>query len=289
MRDGDIGASQPEDDAEMIALAAHILSALGVLDSTVLHLNSIGDTQSRTAFRDCLLTYFRAHYDQLSEDSKQRLEKNPLRILDSKDPEDKKLVAAAPKIASCYTPESADFFARLCAALDAYNIAYTITPTLVRGLDYYCHTTFEFITDALGAQGTVLGGGRYDGLAGIMGGQPLAAIGFASGVERLSSLCSFTPSLIPSVAIVPVGADAFAASAQLAMACRQANLPTHLLCDAKLAKAMKKADNLGAAYAVLLGSNEISSGQATVKCLADSSSANVAIATLPAWLADHLK
>jgi histidyl-tRNA synthetase len=153
-----------------------------------LHLNTLGDAPSREAWRLALIAYFRDHCAALSEDSQDRLERNPLRILDSKDPRDKPLTAEAPKIDTFLSGEAQDFFGKVCAGLDAAGVAWTRAPALVRGLDYYRHTAFEFVTDRLGAQGTVLGGGRYDGLIETLGGPHTPAVGWAAGIERLAML-----------------------------------------------------------------------------------------------------
>ncbi|MGH6980698.1 MAG: histidine--tRNA ligase, partial [Stellaceae bacterium] len=209
-----IGPATPDSDVETIALGADILSALGVLKNCVLELNTLGDADSRQAYRAALIDYFSARQDKLSEDSRRRLERNPLRILDSKDPGDVALNAAAPHFDQYLTVAARDFFARVRGGLDGLGIAYNLNPRLVRGLDYYCHTAFEFVTQSLGSQGTVLGGGRYDGLMKLMGGPDTAAIGWAAGVERLALLIA-DPALPPRpVAVIPLG-DAGEARAML--------------------------------------------------------------------------
>src|SRR5215469_14955797 len=164
-----VGVAQPLGDIEIIALGAEILDALGVLKRTKLELNTLGDTASRSAYRQALIDYYDGRRDGLSEDSLRRLATNPLRILDSKDEGDKRINAEAPSFEHYLTLEAREFFAKVRAGLEALGIAYQINPRLVRGLDYYSHTAFEFVTTDLGAQGTVLGGGRYDGLMGVMG------------------------------------------------------------------------------------------------------------------------
>ncbi len=191
-----IGAAEPETDVELLCLADHLLHELGIADGVTLHLNTLGDAASREAWRHALIGYFRDHRADLSEDSQDRLERNPLRILDSKDPRDKPFTDAAPRIDDYLSAEAQDFFGRVTAGLDAAGVAWLRAPALVRGLDYYRHTAFEFVTDRLGAQGTVLGGGRYDGLIEALGGPHTPAVGWAAGIERLAML---------------VGARAFAA------------------------------------------------------------------------------
>ncbi|PLK27527.1 histidine--tRNA ligase [Novosphingobium sp. TH158] len=183
-----IGAAEPQADVELLVMADQLLKELGVADGVTLQLNTLGDGSSREAWRAALVDYFRAVAGELSEDSQERLEKNPLRILDSKDPRDKAFVGDAPKIDDFLSAEAQDFFGRVTAGLDAAGVEWTRAPSLVRGLDYYRHTAFEFVTDRLGAQGTVLGGGRYDGLLESLGGPHTPAVGWAAGIERLAML-----------------------------------------------------------------------------------------------------
>lgn len=189
-----IGAGEPQADVELLAMADQLLKELGIHDVT-LHLNTLGDGASREAWRAALVDYFRAVQDRLSEESQERLEKNPLRILDSKDPRDKPFLADAPKIDAFLSEEAAAFFAAVTSGLDAAGVKWVRAESLVRGLDYYRHTAFEFIPDegsasaaALGSQSTVLGGGRYDGLMESLGGAPTPAVGWAAGIERLAML-----------------------------------------------------------------------------------------------------
>jgi histidyl-tRNA synthetase len=183
-----IGAAEPQADVELLVMADQLLKELGIADGVTLQLNTLGDGASRDAWRAALIEYFRAVKSDLSEDSQDRLERNPLRILDSKDPRDKPFTADAPKIDDYLSDEAKDFFAKVTGGLDAAGVAWTRAPALVRGLDYYRHTAFEFVTDRLGAQGTVLGGGRYDGLMEALGGSPTPAVGWAAGIERLAML-----------------------------------------------------------------------------------------------------
>ncbi len=183
-----IGAGEPQADVELLVMADQLLKELGIADGVTLMLNTLGDGASREAWRAALVEYFRGVKGELSEDSQDRLERNPLRILDSKDPRDKAFTDAAPKIDDYLSAEAQDFFGKVNAGLDAAGVAWTRAPALVRGLDYYRHTAFEFVTDRLGAQGTVLGGGRYDGLMESLGGAHTPAVGWAAGVERLAML-----------------------------------------------------------------------------------------------------
>ena len=183
-----IGAAEPAADVELLVMADQLLHELGIKEGVTLELNTLGDAASRDAWRTALITYFNDHRQVLSEDSLSRLEKNPLRILDSKDPDDRGVAHAAPKIDEFLSGEAQDFFGAVTAGLDAAGVAWTRNAKLVRGLDYYRHTAFEFTTDRLGAQGTVLGGGRYDGLIENLGGPATPAVGWAAGIERLAML-----------------------------------------------------------------------------------------------------
>ena len=183
-----LGSDSPLADAELLVFADQLLKELGVSEGVTLTLNTLGDADSREAWRGALVEHFEAHRGDLSEDSLARLDKNPLRILDSKDPKDRPVADSAPDIDAYLTSEAQDFFGAVTAGLDAAGVAWERNARLVRGLDYYRHTAFEFVTGRLGAQGTVLGGGRYDGLIEALGGPPTAAVGRAAGVERLAML-----------------------------------------------------------------------------------------------------
>jgi len=183
-----IGAAEPQADVELLAMADQLLKELGIADGVTLHLNTLGDGDSREAWRAALVEHFASVRGELSEDSQERLDKNPLRILDSKDPRDRAFVADAPKIDDFLGGEAQDFFGKVTEGLGAAGVQFERNPALVRGLDYYRHTAFEFVTDRLGAQGTVLGGGRYDGLIGTLGGPHTPAVGWAAGIERLAML-----------------------------------------------------------------------------------------------------
>ncbi|MFN3619059.1 histidine--tRNA ligase [Sphingorhabdus sp.] len=188
-----IGAAEPAADVELLVMADQLLKELGINEGVTLQLNTLGDTPSRDAWRAALVGYFNDHKNVLSEDSLARLEKNPLRILDSKDPKDRPVADAAPVIDDYLSGEAQDFFGAVTAGLDAAGVAWTRNAALVRGLDYYRHTAFEFVTDRLGAQGTVLGGGRYDGLIENLGGPATPAVGWAAGIERLAMLVEYEP------------------------------------------------------------------------------------------------
>ena len=279
-----LGVAGPQADIEIIALAARVLDRLGVLDRTTLELNTLGDMASRAAYRDALVDYFRGHQDRLSEDSLDRLERNPLRILDSKDKGDQAVVAGAPDFESYLNAESQDFFAAVCAGLDALGVAYELNSRLVRGLDYYCHSAFEFTTTELGAQSSVLGGGRYDGLVELMGGPPTPGIGWAAGIERLAMMLSEAAGPARPVAVVPVGADAAEAALTLSERLRGADIPTDLGFSGNLKRRLSRANKLEARFALLLGSDEIAAGKVTVRDLDSGEQAEVAIGEIVAHL-----
>ena len=211
-----IGASEPAADVELLAMADQLLHELGIADGVTLQLNTLGDADTREAWRAALVAHFEAHRGELSEDSLIRLEKNPMRILDSKDPRDRPAADSAPDIAMFLTDDARGFFEAVKAGLDAAGVAYEINARLVRGLDYYRHTAFEFVTDRLGAQGTVLAGGRYDGLMESLGGQPTAGVGWAAGMERLAMLIA-EPKISPPDVMIAVESDTAIALAHRAL------------------------------------------------------------------------
>ena len=257
-----IGAAEPQADVELLVMADQLLKELGIADGVTLMLNTLGDGASREAWRAALVEYFRAHKADLSEDSQDRLERNPLRILDSKDPRDKAFTDAAPKIDDFLSGEAQDFFGKVTAGLDAAGVAWTRAPALVRGLDYYRHTAFEFVTDRLGAQGTVLGGGRYDGLMESLGGAHTPAVGWAAGVERLAMLVGERGEANAD-AIVVVEDDALLSEAIAAISkLRQAGFSADLVATGSPRKRFDKASKMGAAALV---SFALRDGQASVR------------------------
>ena len=262
-----IGAAQPQADIEVIAMGAAILDELGVLKSCRLELNTLGDTVSRTAYRAALVEYFSAHLDKLSDESRDRLGRNPLRILDSKDEGDKALVANAPSFSDYLNDESKAFFETVKRGLDALGIAYELNPRLVRGLDYYCHTAFEFITTELGAQGTVLGGGRYDGLMGMMGGPEIPAVGWAGGIERLAMLIAEPKGPARPIAVIPIGEAAELEALKLTQRLRGAGHVVDLGYGGNAGKRMKRANKIEARVALVLGEDELARGAVTFRDL----------------------
>ena len=268
------GLSGPDIDAEMIVLTARLWQQLGLSGDVRLELNTLGTSEARRAYREVLVEYFTAHQDQLDEDSQRRLHSNPLRILDSKNPDMQSLIEAAPRLQDHLDSESAEHFARLCELLEAVGIEYRVNPRLVRGLDYYAKTVFEWVTDKLGAQGTVCAGGRFDGLVEQLGGKPTPAMGFALGMERLVALLDERPfdetPYRPHAYLLLAGSEAERAGLQLAERLRDASpmLRLQVHCGGGSMKSqMKKADRSGAAYALILGEEELAAQTVTVKDL----------------------
>ena len=221
-----IGSAEVQADVELLTMADQLLDELKISDGVTLQLNTLGDVDSRNAWRRALADYFQANKTRLGQDSVRRLATNPLRILDSKDPLDEALVAAAPEIDSFLTPQASDRFAELTSSLKAVGVAWTRNPRLVRGLDYYRHAAWEFTTDRLGAQGTVLAGGRYDGLAEALGGRPTPGVGWAAGIERLAALMEPSAPKREVFSVIPMSEAAEDISLEIAVAMRRAGLPT---------------------------------------------------------------
>jgi histidyl-tRNA synthetase len=262
-----IGAAEPQADVELLAFADQLLKEVGIT-GTILKLNTLGDPETRAAWRDALLAHFRAHASALSEDSQARLERNPLRILDSKAHQDWPVVDSAPTIDEFLTNEAADFFGKVTAGLDAAGIAWERAPRLVRGLDYYRHTSFEFITDQLGSQGTVIGGGRYDGLIETLGGPHTPAVGWAAGIERLAMMIDAPAPEKPKAVIVPLGERAEAAGQRLLADLRRGGIAADMAYRGNMKKRLSRANDSGAAYALIIGDVELDSGEVQLKDLA---------------------
>jgi len=266
------GMPGPDIDAEQILMSARLWQALG-LDGLSLQLNSLGNNESRNHYRDILVDYFHAHAEALDDDSQRRLHSNPLRILDSKNPDMQALIAAAPSFANYLDDESARHFAQLQAILDHAGVTYQLNPRLVRGLDYYGKTVFEWVSDRLGAQGTVCAGGRYDGLVEHFGGRSTPAVGFAIGLERLLALLvddAGTPSTSPQVYLLLMGERAVSEGLALADVLHKTlpglRLLTH--CGGGSFKSQfKRADKSGARLALVLGDDECAQGRITLKDL----------------------
>jgi len=283
-----LGAAEPLADAEVIACGWHIQQELGIAEGTVLEINTLGDAASREAYRAALVAYFTGHRDRLSPDSQTRLEKNPLRILDSKDKGDRALIEGAPTIFDHLTPEAAAFFEGVMRHLDRFGVPFRKNPRIVRGLDYYSHTAFEFVTDRLGAQGTVMAGGRYDGLVEEMGGPPTPSVGWAAGVERLSLLLAeagLTPPAPRPVAVVPVGEAAEGPALDLLQALRRAGVVAEIAYKGNLKRRMERANRIGARAAVILGEDELAKGIAQLRDLDAGTQESVAIGEIVRRLA----
>ncbi|MGB5353808.1 MAG: histidine--tRNA ligase [Woeseia sp.] len=290
-----LGYAGPDIDAELIILCARLWQRLG-LSRLQLEINSLGNPESRARYREELVAYFSAVKNRLDEDSMRRLGQNPLRILDSKNPAMQEIVAGAPVMLDYLDAESAQHFATLQSLLTAAGVPFSVNPRLVRGLDYYNRTVFEWVTDALGSQGAVCSGGRYDGLVEKLGGKPTPAIGWAMGVERLVALYAAcggeVPAPAPQVYIVTVGAAAerlgFTLSEQLRDALPQARFEQNLG-GGSFKSQLKRADKSGALYALILGDEEVASGQVALKPLrSDDDQVLLAMADVPATLQARL-
>ena len=276
-----LGTAEPIADAEMIALGAHILDALGIAESCTLEVNTLGDLDSRNAYRAALVAYFSAHAEKLSADSRVRLEKNPLRILDSKDAGDRALVADAPTIEPYLTDAARAHWDGVREGLKKFGVAFVENPRIVRGLDYYGHTAFEFVTGALGAQGTVMAGGRYDGLVQEMGGPPTPCIGWAAGVERLAMLAPWQPASSAPVAIVPIGPAAEAKSPEILQLLRRKDIRAEMDWRGNLKRRMERANKRGARAAVIFGDSELAAGEVQLKEFASGEQRAVPLDQLP--------
>ena len=262
-----IGAAEPQADVELLALADQLLKELGI-EGAILQLNTLGDPETRAAWRDALHEHFRGHKDVLSEDSQTRLERNPLRILDSKAHQDWPIIDSAPVIDDFLTTEAADFFGKVTEGLDAAGIKWERAPRLVRGLDYYRHTAFEFVTDRLGAQGTVLAGGRYDGLIEALGGPHTPAVGWAAGIERLAMMIGAPEIEKPSVVVIPLGARAELQGQSIVAGLRREGVAADMGYRGNMKKRLSRANESGAAYALIIGDDELDRGEAQLKDLA---------------------
>ena len=279
-----LGVAGAVGDAEVITMGHMILSRLGVADKCILNINTLGDTESRLAYRQALVEYLSAFRGQLSEDSQRRLDLNPLRILDSKDEGDIALLVDAPRLDHYLNADSKAHFDAVRRYLDAAEIPAIINPRLVRGLDYYGHTTFEFITDALGAQGTVMAGGRYDGLAAMLGGGDVSGVGWAAGIERLAMLADVPPQQAVNVMMIGMSDDHMARLFPLAVSLRQQGLRVETGYAPHLGKQMKRADRIEARQVVILGDDEAARGVAILRSMVDGAQTEVALVDLVAHL-----
>lgn len=273
-----LGPATPLADAEVIAAGWQILNALGIAGTVDLHINTLGDAESRNNYRAALVAYFSEHAENLSAESKTRLEKNPLRILDSKDDGDQKLVANAPLIHDHLSAAAAEFYNGLKSALTVFGVPFTENPRIVRGLDYYNHTAFEFVTTALGAQGTVLAGGRYDGLVEQMGGPSVPGVGWAAGIERLSMLIAPPQIAQPPAAIIPMHETAQGTALNILKSLRDIGIPAEIAYTGNAKKRLERANKSGAKFAVLVGED------LKLKNLSDGTQQDVLFSDLPGLL-----
>ncbi|UUR07185.1 histidine--tRNA ligase [Sphingomonas glaciei] len=279
-----LGAGEAQADVEVLCFADQLLRELGVGGTVVCKLNTLGDPATRSAWRDALHEHFASRRADLSEDSRDRLDRNPVRILDSKAHADWPIVDSAPVIDDFLTAEASDFFAAVTAGLDAAGVVWERAPRLVRGLDYYRHTAFEFVTDALGAQGTVLAGGRYDGLVEQLGGSHTPAIGWAAGIERLSMLIDAPAPERPIAVLVPQGSAAEQAATRILADLRRQGISADMAWRGNMKKRMARAASAGAGFAIILGDSEVESGTAQVKNLSTGEQRAVAFDVLHAAL-----
>lgn len=259
------GIENPKADIELISLAQHLLTEFGINENVRLEINSLGDGETITKYREALISYLKKFQNDLSEDSKNRLIKNPLRILDSKDKTDKEIISDAPKISDYYTKESSYFFDQVLNGLQALGIPYTVDRKLVRGLDYYCHTVFEFVTEDLGAQGTFFAGGRYDNLVSSVGGKHTSAIGFAGGIERIMELINYSPREERPIYLIPIGREAEEHALTLANELRRNGLYVVYEHSGTLKTRMKKANQTDAKVVLIFGDEELSSKTLKIK------------------------
>ncbi|EAT09050.1 histidine--tRNA ligase [Sphingobium sp. 10 DY56-G10] len=274
-----IGAGEPGADVELLVMGDQLLRELKI-EGVTLTLNTLGDAASRDAWRAALIAHFEANRGDLSEDSVERLAKNPLRILDSKDPRDRPIADSAPDIDAYLTDEARGFFEKVTAGLDAAGVAWERNARLVRGLDYYRHTAFEFVTDRLGAQGTVLGGGRYDGLIENLGGPATPAVGWAAGIERLAMLVDAPEVEKPSVVLIPMGEAAEARATGIIADLRRAGIACDMGYRGNMKKRMQRANASGADWAIILGDDELAQGEAAVRNLGTGEQQAVALDAL---------
>jgi histidyl-tRNA synthetase len=278
------GVSEPQGDVEVIALAAHILERLGLSGRVILEINTLGDIESRNAYREALVSYFKRYTSSLSKESLERLEKNPLRILDSKDKKDQEIVREAPVFNEFLSDLSKAHFEDVLKSLELLKISYKINRKLVRGLDYYCHTAFEFISDELGAQGTVLAGGRYDGLFKMMEGPDLSGVGWAAGVQRLMLLSHLTLAQKSLVALVPLGEAAEAQALILAQQLRKQGIAVDLGFSGNMSKRLKRAHKMEAQWAIILGEEEIREHVALARNLVSGEQTKIPLSQLAEYL-----
>lgn len=281
-----IGAAQAQADIECIACAAQLLKAIGLENRVQLQINSIGDIESRNNYRQALTDYLKNNFDQLSQDSQNRLEKNPLRILDSKDEKDKALLVNAPKFSNYLNESSKKFFDDVLEGLQKLNINFKVDDYLVRGFDYYCHTVFEFTTNELGSQNAVLSGGRYDGLIEDLGGPKTPGVGWAAGVDRLSLMIEEPKLSQRPISIIPTEDTQQSLALQLCQEIRQNGLRADLSYSGNIQKRLKRANKIQSKFAIILGSRELEQNKYVLKNLDEGSQIEIPSQT---WLDEILR
>ena len=272
-----LGLSNPMADVEVISLGKDFLQKLGLLSSISLKINSLGDVESRSNYRKVLVEYFNDYKTELSQDSLKRLSQNPLRILDSKNENDKKILTNAPNILEYLNQGSRERFHKVTEGLDVLGIKYYIDKSLVRGLDYYCHTAFEFITNELGAQGTVLAGGRYDGLSKMLGGPDVPGVGWAAGIERLSLLIQGQFTSNPDVVLIGVSEEFNFLLLPLMQQLINETFRVEVLYSGNISKKLKRANKIKAPFAIILGEEEVKMKVLKLKNLVTGSEENMSI------------
>jgi len=280
-----LGVAEPLADIEVIKLGSHILEELGVSEKVALQISTLGDVETRKAFRSILVAFFKEREADLSKDSQKRLAHNPLRIFDSKDERDKAIIADAPKLIDHLNTASVDFFSAVQEGLVAAGVNFEINPFLVRGLDYYSHTAFEFVTETLGAQGAVIAGGRYDGLIETMGGPPTPGVGWAAGIERLMLMINDMPSQEITVALIPIGLEAEKKSIEIAGRLRLAGFVIDMGYSGNLKKRLKRADKAGMSAAIIIGAEELAKEVATIRDMGTGIQMEVSLSSLEGALA----
>jgi histidyl-tRNA synthetase len=283
-----LGVESASADIEVVAAGWQLIQKLKLSGNTKLLINTLGDQESRDIYRDRLVSYLNLYKEKLSPDSLVRLEKNPLRILDSKEPQDREILKEAPVLSDCLNPKSREFFDQVLAGIKALGIPFEIDQKLVRGLDYYCHTVFEFTTDSLGAQNAILAGGRYDGLIRDLGGPVTPGVGWASGIDRLAELLPEEPPRLATTALIPLGPEAETEALMLANQLRNEGFKIELGYSGNLAKRLKRADKIGSSLAVIFGSDELKADLYQVKVLKTGEQVKVARSELAGWIKKHL-
>ncbi len=279
-----IGVPGPQADIEVLAVGRQILESLGVAQDCKLLLNTLGDPECRVQYRDILIAHLEPNKAELSEESQTRLYRNPMRIFDSKSERDQEIVADAPLLKDHLNDTSKAFFDEVCEGLNRIGIEYTIEPGLVRGLDYYTHTAFEFVTETLGAQGAVIAGGRYDGLIEQLGGRPTPGIGWAGGVERLAMMAGEVKKRRRPVAMVPMGTDAALRALVISQDLRQAGYMVEMGYSGNMKRRLARANKADACVALLLGDDELAKGVATVRDMETGEQTEAPLANLAEYL-----